>query len=136
MATVTRLKVHIADELGGMRALRTTTENNLSDNGSSEAVYNSAGELIGFRSYEGGFSLSMTVQVVKGDPSEPRYWHLRKSREEVLLVVDFEGGDRVRFRAVLSKYEPKGDNQGSVTASVEWVLGSPDVTRHGNGPQG
>ena len=81
MATVRKLKVHIADELGGMRVIRTTTEN------------------------------------------------------EVLLVLDFENGDRVRFRAVLSKYEPKGDNQGTVTASVEWVLGSPDVLKHGNGPQ-
>lgn len=135
MPTVTRLKVHIADRLGGMRVMKTTTENNLSDNGSSEAVYNTAGELIGFRSYEGGFTLSSTVQVVSKDPSEPRYWDLRKSREEVLLVLDFQNGDRVRFRAVLSKYEPKGDNQGSVTAAVEWVLGSPDVLKHGNGPR-
>lgn len=135
MATVSKLKVHIADSLGGMRLINTTTENNLSDNGSAEAIYNTAGGLIGFRSYEGGFSLSMTIQVVAGDPSEPRYWELRKSREEVLLVLDFENGDRVRFRGVLSKYEPKGDAQGSVTASVEWALGSPDVLKHGNGPQ-
>ena len=107
----------------------------LSDNGSAEAVFNTAGELIGFRSYEGGFTLSSTIQVVKDDKSEPRYWHLRKTREEVMLVLDFEGGDRVRFRATLSKYEPKGDNQGNTTASVEWALGKPDVTRHGNGPQ-
>ena len=135
MATVRKLKVHIADELGGMRVIRTTTENNLSDNGSAEAVYNTAGQLIGFRSYEGGFTLSSTIQIVTGDPSEPRYWQLRESRDEVLLVLDFENGDRVRFRGVLSKYEPKGDNQGAVTASVEWALGSPDVLKHGNGPQ-
>ena len=136
MPIVRKLQVHIADPLAGMRVIRTTTENNLSDNGSAEAVFNSANQLIGFRSYEGGFTLSSTVQIVAGSIDEPRYWHLRRTREEVMLVLDFEGGDRVRFRATLSKYEPKGDNQGTITAAVEWALGAPDVLRHGNGPQG
>lgn len=136
MTLVRKLRVHIADSLGGMREIPTVTENNLSDNGSAEAVFNTVGQLIGFRSYEGGFTLSSTIQVVKNDTSEPKYWTLRETREEVLLTLDFEGGDRVQFRSVLSKYEPKGDNQGTITASVEWVLGAPDVLRHGNGPRG
>ena len=39
----------------------------------------------------------------------------------------------MQFVGVLAKYEPKGDNQANVTASVEWVLGKPNLLRRGNG---
>ena len=130
---VRAIAMYLDDALGGMRPITTTTEISLTDNGGAEAKFNTAGQLIGIRGYEGGYSLSTTIEVVKGDPSEPNYWHLRETREYVNVTVDFQGGDRVQFVGVLAKYEPKGDNQANVTASVEWVLGKPKLLRRGNG---
>ncbi|MCG8422243.1 MAG: hypothetical protein MJE77_30345 [Proteobacteria bacterium] len=132
MATVRAVALHLEDSLGGLRKVKTTTEISFSDNGSGEAIFSTEGTLIGFRSSAGGYSLSTTTQVVTGDPSEPRYWRLRASRETVTVVVDFQGGDRVQFAGMLAKYEPKGDNAGTVEASVEWVLGEPNILREGN----
>ena len=132
MSTVRAVALHLEDSLGGLRKDKTTTEISFSDNESSEAVFNTEGKLIGFRAASGGYSLSTTTQVVTGDPSEPRYWRLRASRETVTVVVDFQGGDRVQFLGMLAKYEPKGDNAGTVEASVEWILSEPTILREGN----
>lgn len=126
---------YLDDVLGGMRQVTTITEISLSDNGGAEASFNTAGKLIGFGGYEGGYTLQTTIQYVADEPSEPNYWKLRADRTEVNVTVDFQGGDRVQFRGVLAKFEPKADNQGKVTAAVEWVLGEPRVLREGNGPR-
>ena len=75
---VRAIAMYLDDALGGMRPISTTTEISLTDNGGAEAKFNTAGKLIGIRGFEGGYSLSTTIEVVKGDPSEPNYWHLRR----------------------------------------------------------
>lgn len=134
MGNIKAIAMHLDDTIGGMRQLVTITDISLSDNGSAEAVYNTVQELIGFNSAEGGYSLSTTVQYVKDNPFEPDYWHLRSSREEVNITLDFGGGDRVQFRGVLATFEPKAGNDGKVTADVKWTMGEPKVLDKGNGP--
>lgn len=119
--------MHLADSLGGMRRVRNITDLDLKDNGGAEAVFDTEGALIGFTSFEGGYTLSTTIELAEGD--DVKYWRLRESREQVDVTVEFRNGHRVQFRGVLAKYDPKGDNQGKATASVEWALGGPSVLK-------
>ena len=119
--------MHLDDSLGGKRRVKNITDLDLKDGGGAEATFDIEGNLIGFNGFEGGYTLSTTIELAAGD--DVKYWRLRESREEVNVTVEFKHGHRVQFRGVLAKYDPKGDNQGKATASVEWALGAPDVLK-------
>lgn len=119
--------MHLADSLGGMRRVKNITDLDLKDGGGAEAVFDTEGALIGFTAFEGGYTLSATIELADGD--DVKYWRLRASREQVDVTVELRHGHRIQFRGVLAKYDPKGDNQGKATASVEWSLGAPSVLK-------
>ena len=125
MALVKAIAMYLDDVLGGMRQLNTITDINCSDNGGAESVFNTMQELIGFTGHEGGYTCTTTVQFRDDDPSEPDYLHLRATREQVNLTLEYVGALRLQHRAVLAKFDIKGDNQGKVTGTVEWSMGPP-----------
>jgi len=119
--------MYLADSLAGVRPVSNITDLDLKDGGGAEAVFDTAGEFIGFNAFEGGYTLSTTIELSADE--DVKYFRLRASREEVDVTVEFKGNVRVQFRGVLAKYDPKGDNQGKATASVEWALADPHVLK-------
>ena len=75
----------------------------------------------------GTFTLSTTIKLTEDDTV--KYWRLRESREEVKIVVALGKAARLQYRAVLAKFDPKSDDKGKTTASVEWVMGKPHVLK-------